>query len=429
VAWNHFTWAFFALFAAHRLLEALLDAVQMRHLAGRRGKTPSHLVGKVDQETLDRAVDYNLEKLRFGFVARIMDVIPTWFLIAFGFSRLDALVRGTGLDQPLSGLLFLGAVMGAAALWSLPAEAYFTFGIEQRHGFNRQSLRGFLLDKAKGMLLGALLGGGMAAIVLLLVERGGDRWWIVALGAVAAVQLLILWIYPVAIMPLFNRFTPVEPDLARDVAALAERVGFPLGGVVSMDGSRRSSHSNAFITGLIGARRIVLFDTLIAKLERPRLLAVLAHELGHFRLGHMRRRLIVSLLGMAALFAGFGWLASQPASYQGMGFASPGGHAAIAVFALFASEAVLPFAWMGRVLSRRDEHAADRFAVEMTGNAGDLADALLALTKQNLTAPGSHAWYRGYRNTHPSLRERLRVIREHARAKGLALGGEEAREG
>lgn len=411
---NHYTAFFMGVFAANKLLHTALDLLQQSHLRGRRDRVPKHLEGKVDIETIRRSVAYNLEKLRFGLFNRFYDALFTWLLVIFGFSALDAVLSSLKLGPVMTGLLFFGALGLAGGIWGLPTGLYFTFSIEQRHGFNRQKLSGYVVDKLKGAAIGGLLGGCLAAIVLLLMERAGVWWWLYAYGGVALFQLIVLWIYPLVIMPVFNKFAPVDDDLAADVARLARTVGFPLKGVVSMDGSRRSSHSNAFIIGLVGARRIVLYDTLIAKLSRPELLAVLAHELGHFRLGHMRRRLLATLAAMLAMFVAMGWLVTQDAAYAGLGFERASSHAGLIVFGLLASEALFPFGWVSRILSRRDEFAADRFAVEMTRSGDDLADALVALTKQNLSSPGSHRLYRGYHNTHPALRDRLRAIRAQA---------------
>jgi STE24 endopeptidase len=214
-------------------------------------------------------------------------------------------------------------------------------------------------------------------------------------------------------MPLFNKFTDVPEDLAAEVATLAEKVGFPLGRVFAMDGSKRSRHSNAFIVGLRGARKIVLYDTLIEEIDRPKLIAVLAHELGHFKLKHLTKRLVLIMTGLFAMFFALSVMKEMDGLYAGLGFSRMTDHAALVVFSLMVSEAIAPFGWIMRILSRKDEKAADRFAVDTTGDAEDLAEALIALNKQNLASPGSNALYRHYHNSHPALKERLRAIRAH----------------
>jgi STE24 endopeptidase len=404
-----YTIAFAAAFAAHRGLETALDIAQLLHLARRRDRVPKHLEGKVALETVRQAVAYNAEKLRFGVFSRFYDGAILWLLVAWGFAAFDRAAAALFAPGIFRGLAFFGLAGLALSLVHLPLEAYAAFSIEARHGFNRRTWVGFAADNLKELALLAIVGGGLLALVLWLMSAAGGWFWLVGFACVAAVQLLVAWLYPVAIMPLFNKFTPVAGDLAADVGALADRVGFPLGGVVAMDGSRRSSHVNAFIVGLVGSRRIVLYDTLVQKLSRAQLLAVLAHELGHFSLGHLRGRLLVALAGMLAAFAALGLAAPDPALATGMGFEGASGYAGLAAFFVLASEALFPLMWLGRVASRRQELAADGFGARATSGEA-LCEALVALTKQNLTSPGSAKAYRAYYNTHPSLRERLGAI-------------------
>jgi len=354
----------------------------------------------------------------------VYDGILPWLLVAFGFRWLDAAVRGLGLGGVATGLAFLAAVGLVSSLWALPADLFATFAVEARHGFNRQTPAGFAVDRLKGLAVSAVVGLPLGAAILWLMRSAGDLWWVLAFAAFAAVQVVVSWLYPLAILPLFNRLEPVEGDLAGAISDLASRVGFPLESVVSMDGSRRSSHSNAFIAGLFGARKIVLWDTLVESLGRAELIAVVAHELGHFRLGHVRRRAALVICACGALFALLGWFEGAAGASSGMGFDAPSDHASLAAFGLLAAEGLFPLGWLSRVASRRGELAADRFAVDATATGADLARALESMFRENLTSPGSHRLYRSYRNTHPSLRERLRAIGAHARSRGLPTGSD-----
>jgi STE24 endopeptidase len=410
VEWSVYTLVFAASLAAHRGVEIALDAVQLGHLRRRRDRVPAHLAGKVDIETVRRAVRYGAEKIRFGIVARCADCAFIVALVAFGFSALDRAAEAVAPPGVARGLAFFAGLGIALFAVRLPFDAWSTFSIEARHGFNRQRAAGFAADRAKELAISAVVGGALVGVVLWLAGALPIAFPLVAFACVAVFQLLVAWIYPVAILPIFNRLSPVEGALADDVGALARRVGFPLRGVVSMDGSRRSTHVNAFIVGLVGARRIVLYDTLVSELDRPELLAVVAHELGHFSLGHIRRRLAVALAAMLAVFALLGVVYADARLAVGMGFDRWSPHAALAAFSFLAAEASFPFAWLGRVVSRRQELAADRFAVRAAG--GDaLAGALVLLHKRNLTSPGSAKAYRAYYNTHPALKERLAAIR------------------
>jgi STE24 endopeptidase len=414
VEWNAYTLIFGAALAAHRGTELVLDAVQLRHLERRRDRVPAHLVGKVDLETVRRAVRYNAEKIRFGMIARCVDCAVVCLLFAFGFEALDRAAAAAAPPGVVRGLVFFAGLGVALFAARLPFEAWSTFSIEARHGFNRQSLAGFAGDRAKEIVVGAVVGGALLAVVLWLAGTLPVAFPLVAFACASALQLLIAWIYPVAILPIFNKLSPVAEDLAVEIGALARRVGFPLGGVVSMDGSRRSAHVNAFIVGLVGARRIVLYDTLVARLDLPELLAVVAHELGHYSLGHIRQRLLIALAAMLAFFAALGAVYADQRLAVGMGFAKWSPHAALAAFSLLAAEASFPLAWLGRIASRRQEHAADGFAAEAAGGAA-LSSALVTLHERNLSSPGSARVYRAYYNTHPALKERLTAIRACAR--------------
>jgi STE24 endopeptidase len=340
-------------------------------------------------------------------------------MIGWGFSFVDRTVAAAQWSPLISGLAFFALLSAANGLFSLPFELYSIFVLEEKHGFNRQTLSGFLVDKLKGLVIGAVVGAALLSLVLVLMDKGGDYWWLYAFVGVSAIQLLMVWIYPVVIMPWFNRFTTVPEDLAADVAALAGSVRFPLKSVFSMDGSKRSAHANAFIIGLVGARKIVLFDTLIEKISRSQLLAVLAHELGHFKLKHLSKRIVLIVISLAGMFYGISVLKNGAEIYPAFGFSRPTDAAAIVIFSLIISEIAAPFGWVLRYLSRKDERAADRFAVEAVKNGRDLSEALIALNKQNLSSPGSHPLYRGYYNSHPALKERLAAIRVRAAQLGL----------
>jgi STE24 endopeptidase len=419
--WNYASYIFAVAFTAQNGFELFLDQLQIRHLKNRTDKVPAHLRGKVDPETIRKAIDYNLDKLKLATVPRFHGALALWVMILLGFTWFDMKIVALGFGPILTGLLFLGLLGLLDTVWSLPVQIISTFVVEARHGFNRQTPGGFVVDKIKELLIAAVLGAALVSVVLWVMGSAGDYWWLVAFAAVAAIQLIAAWLFPVVIMPLFNRFTPVEKELEQDVGQLAVKVGFPLRGVMVMDGSKRSTHSNAFIVGLKGARRIVFYDTLISKIKRSELLAVLAHELGHFKLGHLRRRIVLTLASLLIGFAAMAFLRDQSAFYSGMGFARQSDYAILIVFGLFTAQVLAPVGWFSRVLSRRDELAADRFAVEAVANGGDLADALTVLTKQNLSSPGSHRLYRSYYNSHPALRNRLKAIGEHASKRGLPV--------
>ncbi len=418
--WNEWTTLFCVLYLLHNGFEHALDLLQSRHLGKPRDKVPKHLEGKVDLETIRKAAEYNRAKLRLGMLSRVAGIIGLAVMIAFGFGWTESLIASLEMSPLITGLLFFAALGAVSFVFDLPLEVYAIFGIEERYGFNKQTPMGFIGDKVKQILIGAVLGAGLLSCVLLLMEHGGTYWWLYAFGVVVVIQLLLAWIYPVAIMPMFNKFTPVEGDLADDVEKMARGVKFKLSKVMSMDGSKRSKHSNAFFIGLFGARRVVLYDTLIEKVGRKELLAVLAHEFGHFKLKHLTKRLLIMLVGLFATFAGLAYLKGFEGVYTGLGFSGPSAYAALVVFGLLVSEVTPPASWLMNILSRADERAADRFAASTVGNGEDLQEALVGLSKQNLASPGSHKWYRAYHNSHPTLKSRLKALDEHCKNEGLA---------
>jgi STE24 endopeptidase len=413
--WNGFTTAYAALFAAHNGLETVLDVLQLRHLGRRGDRVPAHLAGRVDPESIGKAAAYGIDKLRLGLASRGQGAALVALCVGWGFAFADRAAASLGFGPLLTGLVFLGGLGLASTLAGLPLDAVSVFVVGARHGMNRTTPRTFVLDRLKGLLVSAAIGGALVAAALGLMGWRSSCWWLAAFGAVASVQVLVLWLYPVVVMPLFNRFSPVADDLRADVESLARGAGFPVRSVVTMDGSRRTAHVNAFVVGLGRARRIVLFDTLVRKLGRGPLLAVVAHELGHFRLGHVGRRVALVLALLLAFFAGLAALRGSSGLDAGLGFTRPSDHATLLAFALFVTEAAFPAAFVLRALSRRDELDADRFAVETMRGGDDLDEALVALHRENLSSPGSHRLYRAYHNTHPALRERLAAIRDHAR--------------
>ncbi len=408
---NVIIYGFLALFVFRRGFELLLNILQYSYLKKRKDVVPNHLKGKTDLETIRKASSYSRDKLKLGMLADFADAVFIWFMILWGFGTLESIVSTADKGQLVSGLMFFALLASTNEFFSLPFQIYSTFVIEQRYGFNRLTVSDFVQDKLKGLVVGAILGALLLSLVLSLMAHGGTYWWLYAFLGVSVFQLFAAWLYPSVIMPMFNKFTPVDDNLQTDAAALAASVKFPLNRVFLMDGSRRSTHANAFIVGLIGTKKIVLFDTLLDKVTRPQLLAVLAHELGHFMLKHVMKRTAIMLVITGIIFFLIAVSKDVSALYHGFGFSKSSDFAAIIIFSLIISEIAAPFAWAARLGSRRDEYAADKFAVKATGNSTDLSEALIALSKQNLSSPGSHPWYRSYYNSHPALKDRLAAIK------------------
>jgi STE24 endopeptidase len=326
---------------------------------------------------------------------------------------LDVLCQRTGWSTLWAGALVIAAVTLLTSLIDLPFSVWRTFWIESRFGFNRTTPKLFLVDLLKGTLLALLVGGPITLGALLLMNHAGPRWWLWAWGGWLALMLLMTWAWPTLIAPLFNKFTPLEDtELKARITALLERCGFKAEGVFVVDGSRRSSHGNAYFTGLGANKRIVFFDTLLERLSHAEIEAVLAHELGHFKLKHVRKRLLVSMAGSFFALALLGWLTAQPDFYAAFGIQTPSSHVALLLF-MFVIPAFTFFATpLGALWSRRHEFEADAFASQQA-SAGDLATALVKLYRDNATTLTPDALYSTFYYSHPAATERIARLRRN----------------
>ena len=414
------TRALLGLFAALRLAQLIAERGLARlnrryYLDPERQAAAGRTLG-ISDEALAASIRYATDRSRLATVSDVTMVVAVLAFIAVGgLGRVEIVARSVaaawGCGSTVAGLVFLGVLALASALVQLPFDAYATFVIEQRHGFNRQSVGDFILDRLKGAALSVALGAPLIALVLALIERAAPGWWVAAWLATNAVNLIIAWIYPTLLAPLFNRFTPLpEGDLRVRVLALCERVGFRTSGVFVMDGSRRSTHGNAFFTGLFGHKRIVLFDTLVEALLPHEIVAVLAHELGHFKLHHVRRQLARSLLFSAVLFFTLSRCLPLTPCYVAFGLAGRSAYGALVVFGLwFALVEFLLQPWSSAI-SRRHEFAADAFALRQLGSGQDLGHALLKLRERSRHVPLVHPLYSRIYYSHPPLLERLAAL-------------------
>jgi STE24 endopeptidase len=369
----------------------------------------------ISDDDMQRSARYSFDRYRFGLVQSWLSTGALLvFVVEGGLGLVErwakALVGPASGGDVWTGLVFFALLGSGSFLLSLPVSVYDTFVIEQRHGFNRQTPRGFAADAVKGLLLSALLGGPLLAVVLWLVGRAGPLWWLWAWLAVSGFSVLTAWLYPRLLAPLFNRFTPLpEGELRQRILALASTTGFRAGGLFVMDASRRSTHGNAYFTGLFGEKRIVLFDTLLATVRPEGVVAVLAHELGHFKLGHVWRGVVQGLLLTGVLFFALGQLWRLEAPYAAFDLAGPSSYGALMVFGLWYGLVAFFLQPLLHALSRSRERAADAFAVRYVP-ADDLAQALLALREQSHTLPLSHPLYSRVYHSHPPLLSRLEAL-------------------
>ena len=361
-----------------------------------------------------KAADYTLATVTFGRRSVAIDALVTFALTVGGvISGNDLLWRHTLGSNLWSGALVILSVVVLTAVIDLPFSLWRTFKIEARFGFNRTTPALFVADLAKSSLIGLLLGGPVVLAALELMERAGALWWLWAWAAWLGLMLLMTWAWPAFIAPLFNEFSALEDTgLKARIDSLLQRCGFTSEGVFVVDGSRRSSHGNAYFTGMGRHKRIVFFDTLLARLSHSEIEAVLAHELGHFKLKHVRKRLLLSIVTSLGALALLGWLTAQTPFYTAFGVQIPSSHAALLLL-MFVTPAFAFFATpLASLWSRRHEFEADAFAAHHV-SAEDLASALVKLYRDNATTLTPDPLYSAFYYSHPPATERIAQLRRN----------------
>jgi len=406
------------LILARVFTELWLSRLNQHHVHAHRNEVPPPFRGVMDEATYRRSVDYTLAKSRFGDLAGVFDfviLIAVLFsgVLPWAFRRFSASF-GTSI-WAMAAFLFLTGI--ALSVPALPFAWYAQFKLEQRFAFNTTTMKTWILDRVKGLLLAVLLGYPLLALVLKLIEWTSANWWVWAAAVVITFQLLLLLIAPALIMPLFNKFTPLPEGALRErLLTLARRTGFPTRSIEVMDGSKRSRHSNAFFTGFGRFRKIVLFDTLIAQLTQSELESVLAHEIGHYKKRHVIKMLGVSMAGIVMAFAAIAWLARQHWFYHAFGFEHQAGFAAadivpaMLLFALLAGTITFWGSPFIHIWSRRFEYDADAFVGATMGETQSLIQALRKLSEKNLSNLTPHPLYSSFYYSHPTLLERERAL-------------------
>ncbi len=392
---------------------AVLEKLNRDQAQRSRESVPEAFRDTVTPETQRKTSDYTVAKSRFSTLSGVVD---SAVLVALLWSGLLPVswnwagdLAGRGVWSQASWLFAVGM---ALSLPSLPLEWWGQFRLEERFGFNTTTLGTWIIDRIKGLVLASVLGLPLLALILKLVDWMGSSWWIWAWAVLFGFQILILFLAPVLIMPLFNKFTPLPEGSLRDrLLQLGERTGFNARTIQVMDGSKRSRHANAFFTGFGRFRKIVLFDTLIAQLTEAELEAVLAHEIGHHRRRHIPQRLVWAGVSSLAGFALIGWLAAAPWFKTAFGFPAESGVApALLLFALISPAVLFWSSPLGNLWSRRHEFEADRYAREAVGGAAPLIGALRKLSEKNLSNLNPHPWYSFFHYSHPTLVEREQAL-------------------
>ncbi len=393
------------------LIELLSEILNLRSLSS---ELPREFEDVYEAEDYARSQDYTRAQTRFGIVGSSFDLaLLMAFWLLGGFQTLDVAIRNLGLSALPTGLLYIGVLALASELISLPFRAYSTFVIEERFGFNKSDLRTFVLDEVKMVAVGIILGGPLLAALLAFFLWAGPLAWVYAWAVVTVFSLAVTFVAPTWIMPLFNTFTPLEDgELRRAIFSYAESVSFPLSNIFVMDGSRRSSKSNAFLAGFGSNKRIALFDTLVEQHSVSELVSVLAHEIGHFRKKHISKGVALSVAHFGILFFLLSLVIDSRGLFDAFGVSEISVHAGLIFFAILYSPISFILSVAMNLFSRHNEFEADRHAVETTRGGDAMIQALKTLSRSNLSNLTPHPLCVFLSYSHPPVLQRIRAIRE-----------------
>lgn len=384
------------------LVQLWLDIRQMQHVREHRNAVPDAFRDKIPLDAHQKAADYTLTRTRLGIVELYFgSILLLIWTLGGGLELLDSLWRSYAFSPLITGLSVMFSVIIISSILDLPISVYRTFVIEQRFGFNRTTVQLYVTDLVKQLVLMLILGLPLLALVLWLMQDASPVWWLYVWLVWMGFSLFMLWAWPAFIAPLFNKFAPLDnAELKQRIENLLHRCGFQSNGVFVMDGSRRSSHGNAYFSGLGTNKRIVFFDTLLKSLDSDEVEAVLAHELGHFKRKHIQKRIIsmalLSLIGLAIL----AWLMRLPEFYTGLGVSEPSTYIALTLFMMVSPIFSLYLQPIMAYLSRKHEFEADDYAAEQS-DAGTLIKALVKLYEENANTLTPDPIYSAFHDSHP----------------------------
>ncbi len=399
------------------LVRFWLASRHIRHVLAHRAAVPAEFAEKIPLHAHQKAADYTVARTKFGLVSMLVSTVSLiGFTLLGGLQWLNATIfnaTGGGMSYQLGLVIAFGLISG---LIDLPLDFYRQFRLEERFGFNKMTVGLFITDMLKGMLLAGVIGLPLVWVVLTLMDKAGDLWWLYAWFVWTGFQLLIMVLYPTVIAPLFNKFTPLaDESLKSRIEGLMQRVGFASKGLFVMDGSKRSAHGNAYFSGFGAAKRIVFFDTLIERLAPQEIEAVLAHELGHFKLKHIVKRISVMFLISLAFLALLGYLKNQIWFYTGLGvnpIIVPGQSndaMALILFMLVLPVYTFLFGPLTSLSSRKHEFEADAFAAKHT-DSRDLVSALVKMYEDNASTLTPDPLHSAFYDSHPPASVRIRHL-------------------
>jgi STE24 endopeptidase len=407
---NTFLIAYLALYLFTSTTDIIIEVINARNLKKYKEQVPEPFSGIIDADKLRNINRYTIEKINFSHVETIVGKVVFLFIILSGLLPwlADSL---KDVHFVLAGLVFFAIPGLIGASVDLPFDYYHIFVIEEKYGFNTRTLKTWLSDLLKSLVIMVIIGTVLLSLLLIMVSYAGSRWWIWAWLVFFCFQILMAVIYPTVIAPIFNKFTPLDQDdLSEKIEHLAKNEGFTLKGIFQMDAAKRSRHTNAYLSGLGKRKRIVLFDTLIEAHENDEILAVLTHEMGHLKRNHIKKQLVVMGLSSVVLF----YLASQmmtwQSMYQSFGFSSMPAYAGFFLVAVLWEPVGFFLSPIAMAISRRFEREADRYAFKAMKVAEPLILALKKMARDNLSNLRPHPLYVWFNYSHPPLLERIRTL-------------------
>jgi STE24 endopeptidase len=391
------------------VLDRVLDKLNLDHTLP---VLPGELSDIYDASEYEKSQLYKRDKTRFSFISSSLSFVAMLLLFIFGiFGWYDELIEGISKYYIVHVLLFFGTFALLSDILSTPFDLYDTFVLEERYGFNRTTPRTYVLDKLKGWLLGAILGGGLLALITWIYMLSGKWFWLIALALITLVSLFMMMFYSNLIVPLFNKQKPLDGGSLRDkIEEFAGKAGFKLDNIYVMDGSKRTSKANAYFTGLGPKKRIVLFDTLIEDLEEEEIVAVLAHEVGHYKKKHTATGMVLATLQSALMFYLFSLFVGEDSFAVALGGSEASFHLGLLAFGVLYAPISMLTGLASNAFSRHNEFQADNFARE-TYDAGSLISSLKKLSKNNLSNLTPHPVYVFFHYSHPPLLQRIKALK------------------
>ena len=404
-----------AIIAAYIVVAAFgywLDLLNLTHMKKYGSVIPEEFEGQIDRALLNKTCDYNVENTKFGFVSSAFDKIFALLFIFFLLNIYNSWIVSLNISFILTGLVFFILLTYAETIISMPFGLYHTFRLENKYGFNTMTLKLWITDTIKSLIISTIIMGLLISAAFFLIQKSPNLWWLWVWSFFLAFEIFMMYISPYVIEPLFHKFTPLEDEeLESGIRDLMDKAGIKVSRIFKMNASKRTKHTNAYFTGIGKVKRIVLYDTLIEKMGREEILSVLAHEIGHWKKKHILKRIIqIEVIAFVAIYAAWYLLRSEFLidlfSIDVSSF-----FAKLVLLSFIASIVSFPFGPLFNWISRKHENEADRYSFDLTGDGKSMISALVKLSKDNLSNLHPHPLYALFHYSHPPVLERIRNIK------------------